>query len=239
MEQLTKNDIKWLRSLHQKKERVEQNVFIIEGEKLVEEAIAQTEFEIVQIIGTSDFLATLNKHLPLKHCSSSELERISTLKTPNKTVAVLRMKNLKKHYQGPILVLDGIQDPGNMGTLLRLSDWFGYSEIVCSDDTVEHTNPKVIQASMGSFFRIPVSYTHLPSFLKHFEGSIFGALLEGSDYRQQEKPAHFALIMGNEGKGIRPETLPFITHPITIPRIGEAESLNVATATAILMAQFA
>lgn len=238
MEQLTKNDIKWIRSLHQKKERNEQGLFLVEGEKLVLETLEQKHFEIQMVVGTTDFIETISTSAIIKSCSKSDLERISTLKTPNKALAIVEQKTAKQHFEGPILVLDGVQDPGNMGTILRLADWFGYSEIICSEDTVEHTNPKVIQSSMGSFFRIPVRYMNLPNFFNAFEGEVFGALLEGEDYRTIQTDRKLALLMGNEGKGIRPETQQFITKAVTIPRVGEAESLNVATATAILMAQF-
>lgn len=238
MEQLTKNDIKWIRSLHQKKERNEQGLFLVEGEKLVLETLEQKHFEIQMVVGTIDFIETISTSAIIKSCSKSDLERISTLKTPNKALAIVEQKTAKQHFEGPILVLDGVQDPGNMGTILRLADWFGYSEIICSEDTVEHTNPKVIQSSMGSFFRIPVRYMNLPNFFNTFDGEVFGALLEGEDYRTIQSDRKLALLMGNEGKGIRPETQQFITKAVTIPRVGEAESLNVATATAILMAQF-
>ena len=166
-----------------------------------------------------------------------ELEQLSELKTPNKFVAVFRKPKQTELSDNFTLVLDGIQDPGNMGTILRLADWYNIKNIVCSTDTVDIYNSKVVQASMGAIFRIDVQYTNLISFLENTKQPVYGALLNGENYRTVEYAKNGILVMGNEGAGIRPEIQVLIKTKVTIPKYGQAESLNVATATAILLAE--
>ena len=170
--------------------------------------------------------------------SVTELEKISSLKTPQDAIAqiripewpVLRHNDLKGCFS---LVLDGIQDPGNMGTIIRIADWFGIINLICSEDTVDIYNPKVVQASMGSLSRVKVHYIGLSQFLSQIKLPIYGALLDGENIYDSDFGDEGLLLMGNEGNGIRPEIQKLITKAVTIPRIGKAESLNVAIATSL------
>lgn len=236
---LSKAKQKWIRSLHLKKNREEAGVFVVEGEKSVLEGIEyfSQNLELLVVLDSEKNILP-ESVAPLTHTiSQKELEQISELKTPNKFLAVFKRLSNDLIENERSLVLDGIQDPGNMGTILRLADWYGIKQIICSKDTVDCYNPKVIQASMGAIYRIPVHYIDLIPFLKTTKQPKFGAMLKGTNYREVNYQANALLIMGNEGKGVRPEIEAFFDVPVTIPRFGEAESLNVATATAILLAE--
>ncbi|MEN9399863.1 MAG: hypothetical protein RL632_964 [Bacteroidota bacterium] len=239
MSGLSKNKIKRIRSLHLKKNRDELGLFLVEGEKMVIEALREFPNLIEEVyatftIETADFKGVIEM------ISDAELAQLSTLKTPNKALAILRKlpKVERDLSEGLILVLDGVQDPGNMGTILRTADWFGVKSLVCSVDTADIYNPKVIQASMGSMLRMEVKYTELDPFLSSCQLPIYGALLEGKNVYETSLEKRAVLIMGNEGKGIRPEIQKFINSPIHIPGYGKAESLNVAVATGILLSEF-
>ena len=240
MSGLSKNKIKWIRSLHLKKNRDEFGLFLVEGEKMVTEALREFP-EIIEEVYTSAPLETFDYRGAVELISDAELSQLSTLKTPNKTLAVLRKpaKVDTNLSDGLILVLDGVQDPGNMGTILRTADWFGVKMIVCSEDTADIYNPKVIQASMGSMLRMDVKYTVLDTFLSSCQLPIYGALLEGKNVYNSALVRNAVLVMGNEGKGIRPNIQAYINSPIHIPGFGKAESLNVAVATGILLSEFA
>lgn len=239
MSGLSKNKIKWIRSLHLKKHRDELGLFIVEGEKMVLEAIEYASESIDFIAHTEDFHFKKIKTESFV-VSQKELEQISTLKTPNKAFAILRKRKTSLHSKPNelIIALDGIQDPGNMGTILRIADWYGINLIVCSKNTVECYNPKVVQSSMGAIFRIQTHYIDLKEWLEEINVPIYGALLEGENiYRRDELPTG-VILMGSEGKGISKELLSLITDPISIPRFGNAESLNVSVATGILVSEF-
>jgi TrmH family RNA methyltransferase len=237
---LSKNKIKWIRSLHLKKNRDEFGLFLVEGEKMVTEALREFP-EIIEEVYTTCALDTFLYKGAIELISDAELSQLSTLKTPNKTLAVLRKpeKVGSNISEGLILVLDGVQDPGNMGTILRTADWFGVQKIVCSEDTADIYNPKVIQASMGSMLRMDVTYTALDTFLSSCQLPVYGALLEGENVYNTALVRNAVLVMGNEGKGIRPNIQAYINSPIHIPGFGKAESLNVAVATGILLSEFA
>lgn len=239
MSELSKNKIKWIRSLHLKKYRDDLGLFIVEGEKMVLEAIDYASDSIEFIVHTEDFYFKKIKAESFI-VSTKELEKISTLKTPNKAFAILRKSksNLLSNTKELIIALDGVQDPGNMGTILRIADWYGINQIVCSKNTVECYNPKVVQASMGAIFRIHTCYVDLNEWLKDIKVPIYGALLDGENIYQRKELPIGVLIMGSEGKGISEDLIPFITDPISIPRFGEAESLNVSVATGILVSEF-
>lgn len=238
MEAISKAKIKWIRSLQLKKVREEEHVFVVEGEKMVLEGLSSS-FQAVAVIVHKEQVSLLENvgSCPVYTAGSNEMEQLSGLKTPNKLVAVFRKPEFSASEKGIRIVLDGVQDPGNMGTILRLADWFGVREIICSNDTVDCFNPKVVQASMGAIFRIRVSYMDLTKLFSENTLPVYGALLNGTDYRETTYAQDAFLLMGNEGKGISDELLPFISEKVTIPRYGEAESLNVATATAILLAE--
>jgi len=169
-----------------------------------------------------------------------ELEKMSMLQTPNQVLAVAMMPQKKEVLnleESLTIVLDGIQDPGNMGTIIRTADWFGITQIVASEDTVDVYNPKVIGATMGSFMRVQVSYKNLAAWLPTIKLPVYGALLEGENVFTIKTPNKGLLVIGSEGKGIRENILEFITHPVTIPKIGDAESLNAGIAAGIIVAQ--
>lgn len=240
MEKLSKERQKWIRSLQLKKNRDEEAVFVVEGEKSVLEGIQISKHQLLELVSLENCISLIPSefHSKVKTVTEKELDAISDLRSPNKFLAVFKKVTRTLSLNESTIILDGIQDPGNMGTILRLADWFGINQIVCSNDTVDCYNPKVIQASMGAIFRISVQYTDLKSFIPQYKSPIFAAFLNGENYKTVLKPTQFALLMGNEGKGIRPEIEALVENRITIPRIGEAESLNVSTATAILLAEF-
>ena len=239
MSGLSKNKIKWIRSLQLKKNRDDLGLFLVEGEKMVAEALRDFPEMVEEVYSTTDFtFPKFNKKVEL--ITEIELSQISALKTPNKSLAILKKVNIKESVKskGLILALDGVQDPGNMGTILRTADWFGIDTVVCSEDTADIYNPKVIQASMGSMLRMNVIYTSLENYLATCELPIFGALLEGENVYGRSLEKIGVLVMGNEGKGIRPNIKTYINTPIHIPGFGKAESLNVAVATGILLSEF-
>jgi TrmH family RNA methyltransferase len=236
---ISANKIKWIRSLHQKKHRDELGLFLIEGEKLVLEALYFLP-HAVQFVAHTDEFELKSTSIESTLVSPAELTRISSLKSPNKVLAVVKKSNEQKaiNSSGLTLVLDGIQDPGNFGTILRIADWFGINDLVCSNDTVEIYNPKVVQSSMGAIYRVNVHYKKLSDWLKIESRPIYGALLQGKNAYKEALMEDAILIMGNEGRGISKDLIPFISHPLTIPAFGQAESLNVAVATGILVSEF-
>lgn len=239
MQNLSKNKIKWIRSLQLKKNREELGLFVVEGEKMVGEALTNTPHLIHFLCVTKDSsIRTENTDFDTVLATDEELKSISSLKNPNKSLVLLKTLPIKTVTTDFRIALDGIQDPGNMGTILRLADWFGVKEIICSHDTVDIYNSKVVQASMGAIFRINVIYCELETYLKKTSEPIFGALLEGENIYKKSVEPKGILILGNEGKGISKGIIDLITEPITIPRFGEAESLNVSVATGILLSEF-
>lgn len=239
MEFLSKAKIKWVKSLHHKKTRDAEKCFVVEGEKMVHEGLEYFSDHLLHIFALNTAFEEIPRefhHLTMM-VNEKELHQLSELKTPNKFVAVFR-KPKPVQYDGKFaLVLDGIQDPGNMGTILRLADWYGVNTVICSTDTVDMYNSKVVQASMGAIFRIDVMYTNLLSFLENTDQPKYGALLNGEDYKKVKYAKNGLLIMGNEGAGIRPEIQALVGQAVTIPKYGQAESLNVGVATAILLAE--
>lgn len=241
MEKLTSADIKWIRSMHDKSGRKESGCFIIEGHKLVKEAIQQERFELVLIVANSGITDELsvNTSCPIKHGSPNEMQRISSLKNSSDILAVLRMPTLVspiiKHR---VICLDNIQDPGNLGTIIRIADWFGITSIIASEQTADCYNPKTIQATMGSIFRVSISYCNLTEILKDLKTPIYGAVMDGSSIQEMTMEPEGVLVIGNEGKGISEELMPYLSHRISIPRTGGAESLNAAVACGILVAKW-
>lgn len=233
---ISKNRIRFIKSLEQKKIRQSEGLFVIEGEKMVLEAIEWIPEYIETLYATSDFDFTeKNQSFNFEEISETELKNISSLKTPNKALAVCKFLPQKTIFSAYTIVLDGVQDPGNMGTILRMADWFGISHVICSKDTVDCYNSKVLQATMGAIFRVSVSYESLEDFFTKNTKPVYGALLEGNNLFNETFKEEGIILLGNEGKGIRETTKTFIQHPITIPKFGHAESLNVATAGAIIL----
>ena len=174
--------------------------------------------------------------------TESELKKITALATPNTCLAVFKIPNEKMILEtGLILALDAIRDPGNLGTILRLCDWFGIDQLICSKETVDIYNPKVVQATMGSIARVNVSYIDLGSFISQSQLPVFGTFMDGTNIYKTDLPQEGIIIMGNEANGISPEIEKLVKNKLTIPRFGtlqKTESLNVATATAIILSEF-
>jgi TrmH family RNA methyltransferase len=234
---LSKIEAKYIQSLYHKKQRDALSLFIVEGIKGVDELL-NSSFVVQKIFAVNEWLHPLMGKAPLIRVSEEELQKISGLQTANKVLAVAEQQNFiaQKPQKGSItLALDGIQDPGNMGTLIRIADWFGVNTILASEDSVEVYNPKVIQSTMGSFIRVKVGYGNLSQLLLDADIPVFGALLEGASVYNQSAIEEGVLLIGNESKGIHDELIRYITSPIHIPRIGGAESLNAAVAAGILL----
>ena len=240
---ITKNTIKQIASLRQQKFRKELGLFIVEGCKMTEELL-HSDFETVGLYATEAFLAEFPSFFNAEIVSEMQMEQMSGLDTPPGILAVVKIPKQGeiKTRSRLILALDGISNPGNMGTLLRTAEWFGIRDVVCSFDCVEFWNPKVVQATMGSLFRVKVWTTDLVAFLskaKNVGKAVYGALLEGENLFQLKEKPEGIIVIGSESHGIKKEVLPYITHPITIPRVGDSktESLNAAVAGAIIMAE--
>ena len=242
---LTKKIAKYIQSLSHKKFRDEEAAFIAEGPKVVSELLSSKKFVCDIVCAEKEWL--LENEIALKNISSENvfeidehwLQRISLLKTPNKVVAVFKqeMPSLAPVLSGKIsLMLDDIQDPGNMGTLIRIADWFGIENIICSENCVECYNPKVVQATMGSLARVNILYTGLMAFIqKNKRINIYAAALSGTSVFEMEKIKEGIILIGNESKGIHSDLLKLAFKKITIPRFGHAESLNAAVATGIIL----
>ena len=187
-------------------------------------------------------LYKLSKKVNFQDISVAEMQKMSSLTTPQEVLAVIHLPQWPALTRNQLLnqftlVLDGVQDPGNLGTIIRTADWFGIKNIICSEDTVDAYNPKVVQATMGSLARINLHYTNLVTALPQLNLPIYGALLNGDNIYTTDFGNEGLVVMGNEGNGLRPEIQQLITQAITIPRIGEAESLNVAIATALFCSE--
>ena len=245
-EKLSKARTAYLVSLHQKKFRQKYRNFLAEGGKIVAEILSQDKFRAEGLYALPEWL---EKNSALLHrwpdlapvaVSEAEMSKISALSTPSEALAVLHDPGLEMPDLLPAdrfcLVLDGIRDPGNLGTLLRIADWFGLEWVFCSPDCADVRNPKTVQASMGSFLRVGTAETDLSDlFARHPAMPVYGALLEGTPLPECRFEQGGFLLIGSESHGIRPELLPAVTHRVTIPRYGGAESLNAAVAAGILL----
>jgi len=242
---LVKSKVKYIQSLGQKKFRQQEGVFIAEGPKLVKELLTEHSDSVLEIFALKTWIEENKKitdNRNLTEITEAELEKISQLTTPNQVVAVVKHFNTIKPIADKekfILVLDGIQDPGNLGTIIRIADWFGVQHIVCSEDSADRYNPKVVQSTMGSIGRVNVFYTSLTKWLgEQQDARIYAAVLEGQDITRMQEPAGGVIVIGNESKGISEEVLRFCNVTITIPQKGKAESLNAAVATGIILSHF-
>ncbi len=237
---LSKNHIKLITSLQQKKYRQKHKLFVGEGVKVVNELL-NSNFEVEQLFITDDFEISSKIENTIL-VTEKELKKISQLKTPNKVVGLFKIpETLSTKNTGIIIALDAINDPGNLGTIIRLCDWFGVQKLVCSATTVDCYNQKVVQASMGSLTRVEIIYTDLVEYLNESELPIFIADMEGENVYKSDLPKEAILVMGNEANGISDAIRKMVDAKISIPRFGniqETESLNVATAAAILLSEF-
>ncbi len=231
-------------ALHQKKYRKENRLFITEGIKSINEFI-QSEYVIDTIYCSPAAVPKLVKFpqkVKLFESSETDLKKISTLNTPAEALAIvqiplheeLNIESLQGEFN---LLVDNVQDPGNLGTIIRTADWFGFKRLVCSASTVDVYNPKVVQASMGSLSRLKVYYTELDTLISQTRLPVYGAVLDGSSLYKTSFEPEGLILVGNEGNGISSGLLPFITHKVTIPSYGNAESLNVAMSAAILCSE--
>jgi TrmH family RNA methyltransferase len=235
---VTKSELKYIQSLSDKKVRLESGCFIAEGVKLVGEMIA-AGYPLKAVYALDSWVSP-DATLEVTRIEAFELEKMSLLQTPNQVLAVAMMPQNTNPIElaGQLtIVLDGIQDPGNLGTIIRTADWFGIPQIVASEDTVDVYNPKVIGASMGSFMRVQVHYKNLAAWMPTVKLPVYGALLEGENIFTTKAPNGGLLVIGSEGKGIRENIIDFVTHPVTIPKTGGAESLNAGIAAGIIIAQ--
>ena len=236
---VSKNQIKLINSLQQKKYRKLHNLFIAEGKKVIQELI-DANFSLEHLFVTKENLFDSKYNFEL--ISDNDLKKISALTTANDCLAVFKIKEVNSHSSSGLeLALDNIKDPGNIGTIIRLCDWFGISKIVCTEETVDIYNPKVVQATMGSLARVEVLYTNLANYLKTTDLEIFGTFMEGTNIYKTELPSKGIIVMGNEAHGISTEIENLVPQKLSIPRFGslqQTESLNVATATAVILSEF-
>lgn len=241
---LSKNEIKLVKSLQIKKYRDLNRKFVVEGIKLVTELFLQTHFKVDAVFKTPDCELVVPSHIHAFTVTAAELERISGLKTPNKVLAVVKYPlDLPIDFEktNTVLVLDTINDPGNLGTIIRTADWFGVDAVFASETTVDLFNPKVIQASMGAVYRVRFYRTDLVETLQKLNAHnyhILGAALGGADLYQTNFSKKTAIVMGSESHGIAAKLDDLIALKVEIPRFGETESLNVAMATGILLSHY-
>ena len=237
---VSKNQIKLITSLQQKKYRIANQMFFAEGIKVINELLL-SNFELVHLYTTQDDFETLSKDKKTV-IVESDLKKITALATPNSCLAVFHIPAHKPiKTNGLIVALDAIRDPGNMGTIIRLCDWFGVEQIVCSRETVDLYNPKVVQATMGSISRVNLNYLDLKSYLSTTSLPVFGTFMDGDSIYRTTLPQEGVIVMGNEANGISKEVESTVQSRLSIPRFGsvqKTESLNVAMATSIILSEF-
>ena len=233
---VVKSELKLIKSLQQKKYRNEHGLFVVEGKKTIEEVV-NSDMKVYKLFAVDPIGLDVGD-LQVEKVTARELSQMSSLKNPNGYLGVFYIpKPTEKITSDWILALDGVQDPGNLGTIIRLCDWFGIADIICSIDTVDCYNSKVLQATMGSITRINIQYLSLDAFLTSTQLPVFGTFMDGKSVNSTQLPAKGIMIMGNEGKGVSEAVAKLCTDRLAIPQFGDVttESLNVASATAILL----
>ncbi len=241
---LSKSQIRFITSLHHKKFRQEHQCFIVEGIKSVME-FAQSDYAVRAVYSTAGLAPKMDKipqNIKFSVISDADMQRISALKTPQGVLAVVSLPEVAPLSTDRLagkytLVLDDVQDPGNLGTIIRTADWFGFTQLVCSPNTADAYNPKVVQASMGSLARLEVHYTDIEALVSQTSLPVYGAVLDGQSIYEVAWASEGLVLLGNEGNGIRPNLLTRIRHAVTIPQIGQAESLNVAVSAALFCSE--
>jgi TrmH family RNA methyltransferase len=242
---ITKTQVKYIQSLGHKKFRDAEGLFVVEGPKIVGELLAASNLFPRLIYGLPEWIEGLPAVLrkgPIVAVGPKELERLSALTTPNQVVAVFEKPVFGEpdFGAGIHLVLEGIQDPGNLGTIVRLADWFGIGTVVCTSDSADVFNPKAVQSTMGSIARVPVLYRDPVAVLRQSgEMPVYAAVLEGENLYGLGPIDRGFIVIGNEARGIGPELSGLATRRVTIPRIGHAESLNAAVAAGIILSHLA
>lgn len=242
---LSKRLIKYFKSLQLKKYRLQERKFLVEGAKGVSEVL-KSSLKVTNLLGTSAFLTTLERNIKDKadeviECKEIDLAQVGTFKTNNAGIAVVEMPvNQEISIPGDrlCLALDDVRDPGNLGTIIRIADWYGIEHVFCSHETADVFNPKVINATMGSFTRVSVYYTDLKTLLSDVSVPIYGALLEGESIYKTSLQQKGVILMGNESAGISEDIIRLVSDPLRIPGRGGAESLNVSVATAVILDNF-
>jgi len=237
---LSKNQVKFIRGLKKKKIRQSNQLFLAEGIKVVEELV-NSSFKLHKLYCTASYPNPLNIN-DLQIITEKELHMISDFTNPNQVIGIFEIPQEKEpQIDGLTVALDDINDPGNLGTIIRLCDWFGVSQLICSKNTVDCFNPKVVQASMGSLTRVPINYVDLTDYLSKESRIIYGTFLEGENIYNFKPEINSVIVLGNEANGISDSIKTLIQKKITIPQFGEhhqTESLNVAAATAITLSEF-
>jgi len=236
---LSKNQIKVVKSLSQKKNRQQLGLFIVEGVKGISEFL-NSDYSLVNLYTTKPIFEAPEELVSL--ISDADLKKITALKNPNTALAVFKIPEPKQDLDpGLVVALDDVRDPGNLGTIIRLCDWYGVKSLICSLNTVDCFNSKVVQATMGSLTRVNVQYVDLESYLKTHSTEVFGTFLEGENIYSSSLPERGIIVLGNEGNGISEAIESQVDRKVTIPQFGTVkatESLNVANATAILLSEF-
>ena len=236
---LSKTEIKYIQSLAQKKSRDSEDVFIMEGKKMVQEVLTEFPHQIIRLYGTASFYKQLSLQPVEKNMvliTDTELEQISVLQTPNLAVAIVKKLPASIIDKNKWLIaLDAIRDPGNLGTIIRIADWFGISQILCSVDCADVYNPKTVQASMGSILRVAVIQGNLQEVLPKCPQPVYAATLGGIAAQKISFEQTGTLLIGNEARGVATELLKFVNTEVSIPSFGHAESLNAAIAAGILL----
>ena len=233
---ISKNQIKFVRQLEQKKFRKKEHLFVAEGHKVVGDLL-RAGFKAHSIFATNEW--SHNGHA-YQEVSEEELRKVSFLQHPQAVLAVFEIPNKEIESVSTLsLALDDVQDPGNLGTIIRIADWFGITTIYCSEGTADAWNPKVVQATMGSIARVNIVYTDLADVILQAQVPVYGTLLDGQNIYTHKLTSEGIIVMGNEGNGISPNIRQLITHKLLIPQFHEGpESLNVAIATAITCSEF-
>jgi RNA methyltransferase, TrmH family len=235
---LSKATIKFIKSLQVKKYRKQEQCFIVEGAKSVKELLA-SDFEVLKLLATDDFLASVpvNQTCEIIPVREGDLNGLGDFQSNNSALAIASIKPNGRIDVSPTefaLVLDDIRDPGNLGTMIRTADWFGFNKIICSEETADFYNPKVISSTMGSFTRVEIYYTDLAEYLQNTTLPVWGGYLDGDDIHTVKPPDGALVLIGSESHGISPSLEKYVTQRITIPKFGQAESLNAAIAAAII-----
>jgi len=239
---ISKAKVRFIKFLQVKKYRLAEQCFLVQGAKAVRETLT-SDFVIPTLLGTEEFFNSVDRKIlanvtEIIVVSAKELTSVGSVEANNSALAIVRMKpnhGPQPPFKGFSLVLDDIRDPGNLGTIIRTADWYGITNIVASPETTDLYNPKVINATMGSFLRVNVFYTPLEKWLASVSLPAYGTFLNGENIHSVKFPKAGLVVVGNESKGISSVIEKRITHRITIPRYGQAESLNVSTATAIVL----
>ncbi len=236
----SKSQLKLIKSLQQKKFRVKTGLFVVEGIKVVNELLNST-FELEQLLCVDSVLEDYQEHNPIS-ISANDLKKVSSLKSPNKIIALFKIpEGIINESNDLKVVLDDVNDPGNLGTIIRLCDWFGVKNLICSKNTVDCYNAKVVQSTMGSLTRVSIQYIDLERYLSKVNQPVYIADMEGENIYQATLPKNGIIVMGNEANGVSNAVRALVENKISIPRFGDlqqTESLNVATATSIILSEF-